>query len=85
MCDACEVHEDGMDNLSRHGLDHSSGDYGVKVEDTGMGEAAGRVRRVFVPPTRVEGGWNSPLAARPRRSHSLLEDVKPAVEGQEAP
>ena len=29
--DACEVHEDGKDDLSRHGLDHSSCDYGVKV------------------------------------------------------
>ena len=47
--DACEVHEYGMDNLSRHGLDHSRGDYGVKVEDTGMDEAAGGVRREPTP------------------------------------
>ena len=68
-----------------HDLELRDGDYGFNAEDTGMGAAAGGVACSKFSPGRVEGGPNSPRAARRRRSHSLLEDVKLAVEGQEAP
>ena len=54
-------------------------------EDTDMGSAVGGMGSSKFPPVRLEGGSNSPFAARPRRSYSLLKDVKPAEEGQEAP
>ena len=68
-----------------HGLELRDGDYGFTVEDTGMGAAAGGVACSKFPPWRVEGGPNSPRQAPVRTGHSLLEDVKPAQEGQEVP
>ena len=81
FCRLPENNGDGMDDLSRHGLDHSNSDYGVTVEDTGMGGAAGGVRREPTPDFTELHALNSPRAARPRRSHSLLTILKPAQEG----
>ena len=85
FCRLPQNHGDGMDNLSRYGREECNGHVGFNVEHTGMGAAAGGAACTKFPPGRLEGGPKSPRAACPRRSHSLLEDVKPAVEGQEAP
>ena len=52
MCDACEVHEDGMDYLSRHDLAECNGLVGFTVEDTGMGTTVRGQEIVPMPATR---------------------------------
>jgi hypothetical protein len=70
-----------MDNLSRHDLEECGGHVGFNAEDTGMDAAARGEGCSKFSLERVEGGPNSPRAARRRRSHSLLEVLKPAQEG----
>ena len=71
---------DGMDNLSRYDREECNGHVRFNVEDTGMGGAAGVVRREPTPDFTELHALNSPCAARPRRSHSLLTILKPAQE-----
>ena len=56
FCRLTENHWDGMDYLSRHGLEERDGHVGFNVEDTGMGAAARGVGSSKVSPTRLEGG-----------------------------
>ena len=74
-----------MDNLSRYGREECGGHVGFNAKHTGMEAAAGGVPRVSTPVFNKVHGSKSPLAARRRRCHRLLEDVKPATEGQEPP
>ena len=85
FCWLPQMHGKSLEHLSMHGLELRTSHVGFNVEDTGMGAAAGGVACSKFSSGRVEGGPNSPRAARRRRSHSLLEDVKPAQEGQETP
>ena len=59
-----QEHVNSKDYLSRQRLEEGRGSNAVRVTDTGMGAAAGGVRRVPVPSTRMEGGSNSPCAER---------------------
>ena len=67
--DSCKVHEDGMDDLSRHDLEEVTGCYGVKRADTGMRLAVGGVGSTKFAHGRLEGGSDSLFAANQRRSH----------------
>ena len=73
--DACEVHEDGIDDLSRYGREECDGHVGFNVEHTGtwaMGAAAGGAACTKFFPGRLERGPKGGLFSKiclPRTPH----------------
>ena len=69
-----------MDDLSRYGREECHGHYvGFNAEHTGAAAGGAACTKFFSG--GLEGGPNSPLAARLRRWHSLLKVVTSAWEG----
>jgi hypothetical protein len=81
FCRLLQNHGDGKANLSRYGREECDGHVEFISKHKGMEAAARGVACSKFSPTRLEGGPNSPRAARPRRVHSLLTIIKPAQEG----
>ena len=56
FCRLLQNHGNSLEYLSRHDLELRDGDYGLKVEHTGVGSAEGGVEIVLMPATSFEGG-----------------------------
>ena len=56
FCRLHQKHGKSLEYLSRHDLEECNGDYGLKVEHTGVGSATGGEGIVHTSPTRLEEG-----------------------------